>query len=108
MQFLPSAAPADVGLCPLRAQRLLDALQSDIDRQRLPGAVVLVARRGRVALFEHLGRLDPASGAAMTAVGAVRHHRYRRWQAKQVGLRWTPGLARSAHGTWIAGLGLRF
>ena len=38
MQFLPSAAPADVGLCPLRAQRLLDALQSDIDRQRLPGA----------------------------------------------------------------------
>lgn len=66
MQFLPSAAPADVGLCPLRAQRLLDALQSDIDRQRLPGAVVLVARRGRVALFEHLGRLDPVSGAAMT------------------------------------------
>lgn len=54
------------------------------------------------------GLLVFASGAAMTAVGAVRHHRYRRWQAQQVGLRWTPGLARSAHGTWVAGLGLRF
>ena len=66
MQFLPSAAPADVGLCPLRAQRLLDTLQSEIDRQRLPGAVALVARRGRVALFDHLGLQDPASGAPMT------------------------------------------
>ena len=66
MQFLPSAAPADVGLCPLRAQRMLDVLQSEIDRQRLPGAVVLVARRGKVALFEHLGRQDPAAGTPMT------------------------------------------
>ena len=66
MQFLPSAAPADVGLCPLRAQRLLDLLQSDIDRGRLPGAVALVARRGRVALFEHLGRQDPGAGTPMT------------------------------------------
>ena len=66
MQFLPSAAPADVGLCPLRAQRLLDVLQSEIDRQRLPGAVALVARRGKVALFEHLGRQNPAAGTPMT------------------------------------------
>lgn len=54
------------------------------------------------------GLLIFASGAAMTAVGAVRHHRYRQWRAKQVTRRWTPGLARSAHGTWVAGLGLRF
>ena len=65
MNLLPFASPADVGLCPLRAQRLLDVLQADIDRQRLPGAVVLVARRGKVALFEHLGRQDPATGVAM-------------------------------------------
>jgi CubicO group peptidase (beta-lactamase class C family) len=66
MHFLPTATPPDVGLCPLRAQRLLDVLQSEIDRQRLPGAVVLVARRGKVALFEHLGRQDPAAGTPMT------------------------------------------
>ena len=63
---LPHAHPAEVGLCPLRAQRLLDVLQSEIDRGRLPGAVALVARRGKVALFEHLGRQDPATGVPMT------------------------------------------
>lgn len=63
---LPQAVPADVGLCPMRAQRLLDVLQDQIARQRLPGAVVLVSRRGKVALFEHLGRLDPAGDAPMT------------------------------------------
>lgn len=57
---------ADVGLCPLCAQRLLDVLQSEIDRQRSPGAVALVARRGKVALFEHLGRQDPVAGTPMT------------------------------------------
>ncbi len=66
MNTLPFATPADVGLCPRRAQRLLDVLQSEIDRQRLPGAVALVARRGKVALFEHLGRQDPAAGTPMT------------------------------------------
>ena len=66
MHNLPFATPADVGLCPLRAQRLLDVLQVEIDRQRLPGAVALVARRGKVALFEHLGRQDPAAGTPMT------------------------------------------
>jgi CubicO group peptidase (beta-lactamase class C family) len=62
---LPQAAPADVGLCPLRAQRLLEVLQADIDRGRLPGAVVLVARHGRVALFEHLGWQAPAERTPM-------------------------------------------
>lgn len=49
-----------------------------------------------------------ASGAAMTAVGAVRHHRYRKWRATQTARGWTPGLARSGHGTWLVGLRLRF
>ena len=34
MQFLPSAAPADVGLCPLRAQRLLAEAQAGQDGGR--------------------------------------------------------------------------
>ncbi|WP_366780903.1 serine hydrolase domain-containing protein [Tibeticola sp.] len=63
---LPETRPADLGLCPLRLQRLLDALQSDIDRARLPGAVVLVARHGQVALFEHLGQRAPLRGEPMT------------------------------------------
>ncbi len=66
MTELAFAAPAEVGLCPERLQRLLAVLQADIDRERLPGAVALVARRGKVALFESLGRQDPAAGSPMT------------------------------------------
>lgn len=66
MTELAFAAPAEVGLCPDRLQGLLAVLQADIDRGRLPGAVALVARRGKVALFESLGRQDPAAGSPMT------------------------------------------
>lgn len=62
---LPSAAPADLGLCPERTRRLMQVLQAEVERGRLPGAVVLLARRGRVALFESLGQRDPASGEPM-------------------------------------------
>jgi CubicO group peptidase (beta-lactamase class C family) len=62
---LPLASPAEVGLCPERTQRLLDVLQSEIDRKRLPGAVALIARRGKIALFESLGQQDPATGVPM-------------------------------------------
>lgn len=66
MTELVFAAPAEVGLCPERLQGLLTVLQTDIDRGRLPGAVALVARRGKVALFESLGRQDPAADSPMT------------------------------------------
>ncbi len=62
---LEFAAPSELGLCPERLQRLLDALQSEVDRGRLPGAVALVARRGKIALFESLGQLDPTAGTPM-------------------------------------------
>ena len=65
MAELDFAAPAELGLCPERLQRMLSVLQADIDCGRLPGAVALVARRGKLALFESLGQQDPASGSAM-------------------------------------------
>ncbi|WP_332750713.1 serine hydrolase domain-containing protein [Hydrogenophaga sp.] len=65
MHGLPTAAPAEVGLCPERTQHLVDALQRDVDRGRLPGAAVLIARRGRVVLDTAVGRLDPAREAPM-------------------------------------------
>ncbi|MDO8699607.1 MAG: serine hydrolase domain-containing protein [Rhodoferax sp.] len=63
--FLPTAAPQDAGLCPERTARLMQVLQSEVDRQRLPGAVALIARHGKLALFESLGARDPAAGAPM-------------------------------------------
>ncbi len=49
------ASPADLGLSPERVQRLMDGLQDDINRNRLPGAVALIARHGKLAAFESLG-----------------------------------------------------
>ncbi len=62
---LPVASPKSVGMCPVRTQRLLDVLQTEVERQRLPGAVVLIARHGKLALFESLGAQDPALGTPM-------------------------------------------
>ncbi|MBX3610469.1 MAG: beta-lactamase family protein [Hydrogenophaga sp.] len=65
MHHLPTANPAEVGLCPDRTQAIVDVLQRDVDRGYLPGAAVLIARRGRVVLDTGLGRLDPARDAPM-------------------------------------------
>jgi CubicO group peptidase (beta-lactamase class C family) len=66
MTELTFASPTELGLCPERLQRLLAVLQAEIDRGHLPGAVALVARRGKLVLFESLGQQDPAAGSPMT------------------------------------------
>lgn len=65
MTELTFASPTELGLCPERLQRLLAVLQAEIDRGHLPGAVALVARRGKLVLFESLGQQDPAAGSPM-------------------------------------------
>lgn len=60
-----NALPADVGFDTARLDRLRLVLQSEIDQGRLPGAVVLLARRGKLALFEAMGQQNPASGTRM-------------------------------------------
>lgn len=62
---LPTALPDTVGLCPQRTARLLQVLQSEVQRQRLPGAVALIARHGKVVLFDSVGSLDPATATPM-------------------------------------------
>lgn len=59
-------SPDQVGLCPQRSARMMAVLQAEVDRQRLPGAVVLIARRGKLALLERVGALDPATQSPMT------------------------------------------
>jgi CubicO group peptidase (beta-lactamase class C family) len=62
---LPAAAPEEIGLSSARLARLSAVMQSEIDRGRVPGAVALVARRGRVGYFESFGHRDAASGTPM-------------------------------------------
>jgi CubicO group peptidase (beta-lactamase class C family) len=63
---LSPVTPADLGLCPDRTQRLVDVLQAEVDRGYIPGAVVLLARHGQIALHQSLGQLNPGTGAPMT------------------------------------------
>lgn len=48
-------------------QRLRSVLQSDVDRGRIPGAVVVVALGGHVECFETVGCLDAQAGTPMRA-----------------------------------------
>jgi CubicO group peptidase (beta-lactamase class C family) len=58
-------SPAELGLCPERTQRLIDVLQREVDRGYIPGAVVMLARHGSVALHAAVGQRDPAAGTPM-------------------------------------------
>jgi len=58
-QNLPKAGrPDEVGFSTERLKRLSDAFQSDVDKGLIPGAVVLIAREGKIALFEAFGFQD--------------------------------------------------
>jgi CubicO group peptidase (beta-lactamase class C family) len=58
--------PEDVGLSSQRLQRIRDTLQANIDKGFVPGAVLLIARRGQIASSEALGYRDREDGAVMT------------------------------------------
>ena len=45
---LPTASPQSQGLSPTRLARIRDVIQSEINADRMPGAVVLVARKGAI------------------------------------------------------------
>ena len=55
---LPRTTPEAVGLSAERLDRLTEAMQGYVDDGGLAGAVVLVARRGRVAYFRSFGHRD--------------------------------------------------
>ena len=65
MSALPTARPEEVGLSTPRLEALGALLRERIAAGHLPGAVALVARRGRVAWQEAFGRRDPASDEPM-------------------------------------------
>jgi CubicO group peptidase (beta-lactamase class C family) len=70
--ILQTAPATELGFIPERLKRLTDVLQDEIARQRLPGAVALIARHGKIALFESLGWQDPANKTPMAADSVFR------------------------------------
>ena len=62
---LPHAQPAEVGLCPDLTQQLMDVLRREVASKRLPGAVAVIARQGKIALLDAVGQQDPNTGSVM-------------------------------------------
>jgi len=62
---LPQAKPESVGLSSARLQRMTDTFKREVDKGTLPGATVVVARRGRIGWFDAVGRQGPGSSAPM-------------------------------------------
>jgi CubicO group peptidase (beta-lactamase class C family) len=62
---LAVVAPEKVGLSLERLSRITRIIEEEIGKGMMPGAVVLVARRGKVAYFESFGFLDKKKGVRM-------------------------------------------
>ena len=63
---LPVAKPEQVGLSSSRLERVGQSFKAQIEKERFPGAVVVIARKGKIAYFEPFGQRDPATGARMS------------------------------------------
>ncbi|MEM7316070.1 MAG: serine hydrolase domain-containing protein, partial [Planctomycetota bacterium] len=63
---LPFAEPESVGIDPERLQQLSDFIQRGIESGQTPGAVLLVARNGKIVLHEAYGERNPVTSEAMT------------------------------------------
>jgi CubicO group peptidase (beta-lactamase class C family) len=71
-QQLPTASPQSQGLAPERLERLHAFLTEEIDAKHYSGAVLLVARNGRVVDWRALGLRDCEAGLAMEKDTIVR------------------------------------
>src|ERR1700731_4209907 len=63
---LPRAKPEDVGLSSERLARIDSVLKTDIEAGRIPGAVIAIARHGKLVKLDAYGFRDKAAGVAMT------------------------------------------
>src|SRR3954470_17856271 len=63
---LPRAKPEDVGFSSERLARIGATLKADIEVGRIPGAVIGIARRGKLVALDAYGWRDKAAGVAMT------------------------------------------
>jgi len=60
---LPSATPAELGMA--RLDRIGSFFRAEVEAKRLPGAVVMLARDGKIVYHEAFGLRDAAAGAPM-------------------------------------------
>ena len=64
-QPLPTASPESVGMSSQRLDKLTAMLRQDVADKKLPGAVVMVARKGKLVYSQVFGSQNDAAGGAM-------------------------------------------
>jgi CubicO group peptidase (beta-lactamase class C family) len=57
----PQSAPEKVGLSSERLQRIAPMLKADVEKGRIPGAVVAIARKGKLATSRPSGFSMPTA-----------------------------------------------
>jgi CubicO group peptidase (beta-lactamase class C family) len=63
-------SPEEVGFLSTRLKRLSDRLNEGVKNNELPGAVVLIARNGKLVMFESFGFRDKDAKVATTRSSA--------------------------------------
>jgi CubicO group peptidase (beta-lactamase class C family) len=71
---LPAGDPSELGFAPERLDRISNMVDAEVGAGRLPGAVTLVARRGKVVHSHVSGKLDVERPAPVTADSLFRLH----------------------------------
>ena len=66
-EVLVQVRPEDAGLSSERLARIRTVLEADIAAGKMPGSVLAIARRGKLAFLETYGFRDKTGGVAMTA-----------------------------------------
>src|SRR3990172_5741135 len=64
-QTLPVSKPEAASMSSQRLERVGHVLRAEIEQGRLPGAVVAIARKGKLVYFESFGFLDRGAGIPM-------------------------------------------
>jgi CubicO group peptidase (beta-lactamase class C family) len=64
--------PEQLGFDPDRLQRVTNAFQGYVDSGQIPGAVVLIARNGKIAYSQAIGYQDREKQVPMTATSIFR------------------------------------
>src|SRR4030043_1051385 len=62
---LGTAKPESVGLSSERLKRIDAVLKADVEQGKIPGAVLLIARKGKIAYFKSFGIGNKERGLAM-------------------------------------------
>ena len=62
---LPLASPESVGMSSERLARIAPVINADVEKGRLPGAVIAVARKGKLVYYQAFGYLDKEAGTKM-------------------------------------------